>query len=840
MRWSSIVRLYPSRLRARIGQEAFAFLGIVAGVALLFAVQVSNSSLNSSITRLTAGLLGRAQLEVVGREANSLPEALVAAVERDPNVQSVAPLVEGAGALDGPNGERAVTVLASDKRVAQLGGSLVPSIAVAVLPRLNAVILPKAVADAVGARSGSRTAILIAGRRFDVPVAAVIGDTSAEALAQAPVVLAPLALGQALTGASDRVSRILVVARPGRVALARRSLSRLIRGRADVRGAGFDSRVFAQADEPNAQSTSLFSQVTALVGFLFALNGMLMMARGRRDFWAQLRTDGISVSTLARFLILDAVALAIAASSAGLLLGDQVSRHFLPPAPGYLSIGFPVGSARTVPFETVVLAVGAGLAATLLGSFASLALHASRGHDSRASGTARRVRVPITRFLLLVGVVGTAATVVLLFTAPSSGRVAIALLVASMLLCLPFAFSGALGVAGRIADATEGVATSIAGGALRASPARSTVLAGIAAVAVCASGAIEGARQDLQAGLDGAVRGVTDTTQLWISPSSPLNQLGVLPFDPSARHVVEAVPHVHDVDVFRGALLTVGMRRVWVFGPPTSSRVLVPPSQVVVGDAALANRRVRFGRWAAVSAAIAAERRIGVGDRFRLPSPRPRVFRVAAIITNLGWPPGAIILSANSFRDAWTSNSAGALQVRFDGTISAAEGRRLVAHALARGPWSGLTAETVAERERHQQQSARDGLARLRAIGRLVLIASALALAIAVGAMILQRRPALAMLRLNGISARRVYSALLIEATIIVNVGCATGAVVAVLGVRVLDAWLTALTGFPVVRSLGVPAIATSYLMVGAVALAIVALPGFLAAQVDVEAAFDD
>jgi putative ABC transport system permease protein len=834
MRWITIIRLYPGRLRDRIGQEAFAFLGIMSGVALLFAVQVSNSSLGSSIAQMTSGLVGRAQVQVIGREANGLPEDLVRRVEHLPGVEAAAPVVEASGAVEGARTRRAVTLLAADQRVARLGGTVLPAVALAAFPTLSAVILPERIAEAVGAHVDSRVTLRMAGRRLVVPVAAVVGEGAIGQLAQAPVVLAPLRFGQLLADTPSRIARIYVVARAGWTSRVKQTLARVVGDRGDVRPADFDTAVFAQADEPNTQSTALFSQVTAVVGFLFALNGMLMMARGRRMTWAQLRIDGVSVRSLMRLICLDAIVLGVVASLAGLFLGDQLSRHVFPPAPGDLSIGFPIGTARDVQPETILLAFGAGICATVVGSFAPLI---GRGGSWETQSATDRQRATSSR-LLLAGAVAWTCTAGVLLLAPAAGRLGMVLLVVSMMLCLPAVVGATIWLAQRGAESARSLTATIAVGALRAARGRAVVLAGIAAVAVCASGAIEGARGDLQAGLDSAVRGVSDTTQLWVSPSSPVNQLAVIPFRPEVAEQIATLPHVSRVDVFRGALLTIGLRRVWILGPPRSSPTPVPGNQIVSGDARTANRLVRSGGWAAVSQAVADELHVAIGDSFTLPTSRPRVVRVAAIITNLGWPPGAIVVSADTFRTSWGSDAAGALQVRFDAGTSALEGKAIVSNALAAGPWSGLTAETVAERERQQRRSSRDGLMRLGQIGRLVLVASALAMAIAVASMILQRRPALAKLRLDGISTRTVFISLLIEIGLLVLIGCAAGAVAGIVGVQILDGWLTTLTGFPVIRSAGGAAVATSFATVAFIAFTVAAVPGYVAARADSEAAF--
>ena len=63
MRPLGILYLYRVRLRARLVPEALAMVGIAVGVALLFASQVANTSLNGSVRQLTSGLVGQSRLD---------------------------------------------------------------------------------------------------------------------------------------------------------------------------------------------------------------------------------------------------------------------------------------------------------------------------------------------------------------------------------------------------------------------------------------------------------------------------------------------------------------------------------------------------------------------------------------------------------------------------------------------------------------------------------------------------------------------------------------------------------------------------------------------------------
>jgi putative ABC transport system permease protein len=841
MRWSGIGRLYGRRLRARLGQELFAFAGVAVGVALLFAVQVSNASLAHSIADLTRGFVGRAQLQLVARSANGLDERIAGVVARDPSVEAAAPVLQLPINLVGPAGERGLTLLAADARVAQLGGTALGGLGLASVPRLNAVALPAEIARAVGAHAGGRVRLQIAGRSVRARVAATLNATAGGTLAAAPVVLAPLPYGQRLAHASGRVSRLYVRARPGREAQVRQLLHGLAGDRLDVRPADFDERVFAQAAQPNDESSSLFSQVTALVGFMFALNAMLLMARDRRRLIAKLRLDGHSARTIRRLLTLDALVLGVVASAAGLLLGQLLSERVLPPAPGYLTIGFPIGTARTVDAGAVVSALLAGIGAALVGTFAPLVQRLRRpvADDGLEAEEGRNPLRHRPRWLAAAAA-ALAGALIVWFLSPRTATAGIVLLLAACVLCLPTALALVLALATRLARNARTPVPALAIGELRANGTRSITLAAVAAIAVFASGAIEGARRDLQAGLDTVTHAVSAIADVWISPASANNQLGVYTFPTAARAAVARVPHVRGVGVYRGELLTIGTRLMWVFAPAPASRELVPANQLLDGDAGTVQARVRSGAYASVSRAFATEHHLRVGSRYTIPAPTPQRVRVAAITTNIGWPPGAIVVGRRTFDAGWGPGQASALQVQLDAATAPERGRDLIARALAATPWSGFTIETAAERERHQRRASRDGLVRLQQISRLVLLTAALAMAIAIGAMILERRRGLATLKLRGLRRAQLRLALLLETALLLATGCATGAVFALAGTQLLDRWLTTLTGFPVVRSSGALAAGVSLAAVVAIALAITTAPIARAANVSVEAAFDD
>ena len=107
----------------------------------------------------------------------------------------------------------------------------------------------------------------------------------------------------------------------------RAALQALAAGRLNVEAIDYEERLFAKAAAASNQSTALFSAISALVGFLFAFNAMLLTVPQRRRLIVDLRRDGYTPRTVVAVLLLDAVVLGLVACVLGLALGEELSIH---------------------------------------------------------------------------------------------------------------------------------------------------------------------------------------------------------------------------------------------------------------------------------------------------------------------------------------------------------------------------------------------------------------------------------------------------------------------------------------------------------------------------------
>jgi putative ABC transport system permease protein len=827
------------RLRARALQELFAVLGIAAGVALLFASQIASQSLSSSVSQLNSGIVGHATLQLSARDAHGFPRALLASVRQIRGVRVAAPLVEVNANAIGPKGSASLQLVGADESLTQLGGALVRRAALTPFAGLGALVLPAPLAKRIGVTQfGQPLTLQTGGASSEAQLYAQLGPAQIGGLVNSPVAIAPLAYAEELAGLQGRISRILIAPAPGTQSSVRTAVERLAAGRLNVAGADYQPRLFAKAAAATNQSTALFAVISALVGFLFAFNAMLLTVPQRRRLIADLRRDGYTPGAVIALLLMDALLLGAVATALGLLLGDELSLHLFGSTPGYLASAFALGTQRVVSWQCWAIAIAGGMGAATVAVLSPLRDILSRDPLAAISSSERQADAPHARYAI-AGLLCLAVTLVILFSIPKLAVLGMVTLIGALLLLLPVPLYGALALVKRIAPAITSAIPHVAVMELRSGRARAVAIAATGALAVFGSVSIQGAHGDLLHGLEGAAHDENAFTDVWVAPAGTYNLLTTAPFpEREAGARIATLAGVRAVHIYRGGLLDYGERRVWVIAPPAEAEPLLPPSQIVQGNLAEATSRVREGGWVVLSQALAEEHHLHIGDSFTLPSPNPTSFRLAALSTNVGWAPGAIVMSAQEYERAWGSPDAAAYNVLLTPGFSQRRAAREIQQALGAG--TGLAAQPSEARAGQQRALSRQGLERLSQIATLILIAAVLAMAAAMGAMIWQRRPRLAKLKLEGFSPRELWGTILLESLILLGVGCATGALVGLLGQQLLDRALAHVINYPVVASLGLAPALASLGLVTAAAVAILALPGYLAARVPAALALQD
>jgi putative ABC transport system permease protein len=92
---SHFAQLSWPALRYQAGRQLLALLAIVLGVALGFAVHLLNSTALAEFSSAATSLQGQPDVVLHSDAAQGLPEALLATLAADPDVQLASPILEG-------------------------------------------------------------------------------------------------------------------------------------------------------------------------------------------------------------------------------------------------------------------------------------------------------------------------------------------------------------------------------------------------------------------------------------------------------------------------------------------------------------------------------------------------------------------------------------------------------------------------------------------------------------------------------------------------------------------------------------------------------------------------
>jgi putative ABC transport system permease protein len=796
----TLLLFYRRNLRVQPLRELMAILGVAAGVALLFAVQVAHQSVTGSFAEITSGVAGHATIEVSSRGPQGFAETVAEEVGAMPDVRAAAPIFEQPVVIVGPNGRRALRLLGATEQLASLGGSLSKQFARAgESAKRGALLLAEPTARAIGARPGRRVTVLLGARSERLTLAAVVASAKIGALADSPIAAAPLPIVQSLAGQQQRITRVLVEAQPGRERALRATLTRRFGMTLNVRPVSAEAQLLANAAGPEKQVTLLFSAISLVAGMILAYNALLLASDERRRFIANLIRTGTPESMIVASLAFDAFVMGVAGCVLGLIAGDVISLIAFRSVPGYIAAAFALGGQRVVGAQTVLIAVAGGMlaafVAALLPSLVALRAGATAEPERVRSAVllARRLRVlDWLRFACGATLVCFSIAISVLF--PATTVVALVGLATGLVVCLPTILRGALklGHAASRRSSDPSVPTSLA--ELRSTPARSVALLATGTIAVFLVVLISGSVADVQRAARTGAGDLLSSANLWVKPGGSENVYTTQPFaSEEIEHRLRHLGVVASVAPWRDSFLDLPTRRVWVVGVPVQTSAQIAPSQLVAGNLKEADEKLRRGGWVAVSQPIARERHLRVGDRITLPTPsgaaRPRI---AATIANYGWLPGAIVMNATEHARLWNSEAATELAVTLRPGGSLARGKAAVERIL---PNAALAVQSPDGRRSEVSAVLGSTLSRLSDTTLVVLIATVFSVIALMLSAIWQRREKLALMISEGWSFGQLARLIFLESGSVLLGGGLIGMAAGLIGQYLIDGWLQQSTG---------------------------------------------
>ncbi|MHB8242238.1 MAG: ABC transporter permease [Solirubrobacteraceae bacterium] len=844
MRPYALMYLYRRRLRVHGVQELLAGLGVASGVALVFATMIANGSVAASAREVVHAVAGPASLQLRSRDSAGLDQSLASRVKHIPGVAQAAPVLEQTATITGPHGRRmAINVAGTNLSFGLLNG-LAHTLPEAVFTP-GGIALSKTAARELDANTegASRVSLELRGADHRLKVASVLGQEAAGALSQARVAIMPLERLQRISGLHRRLTRILIKTHPGHQQAVRAALERLAGGRLAVTPADADVALLDQALKPSDQASGFFAAISALLGFLFAFNAMLLTVPERRQAIAELRLIGTKRLAIVEIVAFQALCLGVAASLVGLLAGYALSLGVFHQSSGYLAEAFTLGTNTVVGTTPLLLSLVGGILATFLASAVPLLdMRRRRAMDAVyfEDGSPGNTLSGRTKLRLGIGALSLLALASVLFALrPSLALIASGLLALATVLAVPLVFAAILQASLWLARHYQTLTVlQVALTSLKAATLRSLALAATGAVAIFGGIALGGSRDDLLRGIDGFSHSYASDADLWVANPEDNQATVTFAADDYERRIA-AISGVASVHAFQGSFLELGNRRTWVIARPPGASSSVLRTQMIHGSWQVASRRLGEGGWIAVSQQIAEQRHAKPGDVLVLPTPSGDArLRLAATTTNLAWSPGVIFMASADYRRLWRTDAPSALGVDLAAGANASAVRSAIVGVL--GPRSGLEVSSADTRELRVDKLTSEGLSRLGEISILLVIAAILAMAAALGSSVWQRRSTFAALRLSGVRAPRLRRILLTEAVLMLSAGCVAGAVAGIYGQVIIDGYLKDVTGFPVANlaASGRPFEILAVVIV--IVLLIAAVPGWSASRVSPTLALDE
>ena len=514
-----------------------------------------------------------------------------------------------------------------------------------------------------------------------------------------------------------RITRIFVRPRPGRESEVRAGLARLAAAaNVNLEPAAFDSTLFAVASLPESQSeATVLRHQRARRFHVRAQRDARSRCPPRRKLIEDIRPHGATRRINSPDHVCSTrLILGVLACVLGLVLGELLSVAVFHSTPGYLAFAFPVGNERIVTWQSVALAVGAGMAAAGVGVLWPLRdilvpRHRPQQPGSRNAGTRRP---PLAAADRRAGVPRGDDARPARSSAGRDRRERHADRRAACA-CCRLLFDGAVNLFERLQRPLNGAATASRGHGA-ADPADARALAGDRGDrprSPCSASSIQGAQANLERGLDASARGARlQRRQVWVTAGGRIQRVCDNAVQgPSTRARLSAPAGRRSVGVYRGSFLDWGDRRA--VGARATAQLRDSRSRPASSSAATSrspSARVREGGWAVLSQALASEHHLHVGQTFTLPSPQPARLRVAALSTNLGWPPGAIIMNSSDYARAWAA--ANRARTRSRPGRATSPGSRCVASSSA-----PLGPDRAHGRNRHANASNATSPSRLRA-----------------------------------------------------------------------------------------------------------------------------
>lgn len=374
-------------LKTRKGRTALTLLGIVLGVAVVLAIQITNQTTIDSLRQVFDRATGKANLVIVpsSQDGNDLGEELVADAEKVPGVRVVSPSIQvrtllakeasdwqiefSMGGIASGNMFSLYGIdpqLDSQVRVYQLVTGRLPD------EGKYEVVIPREYAEQKKLEPGNQLELLTPQGTARLKIVGLLSNEGVALLNNGVVGFAPINVVQDLFDRNGKYDEIALTVdqaisdNPRALENVKQVLAHKIGKKGDVVYPGGRGQVVSQMLATYQLGLSFFSFIAIFVGAFLIYNTFSMTVAERTREIGMLRALGMSRIQVLRLVISEALLLSLLGSMTGIvagvllarglirLLGNVVTTH-----PGMLN----------VTWQALLSSLGVGVLVTLISAF---------------------------------------------------------------------------------------------------------------------------------------------------------------------------------------------------------------------------------------------------------------------------------------------------------------------------------------------------------------------------------------------------------------------------------------------------------------------------------------
>ncbi|WP_455207323.1 ABC transporter permease [Kaarinaea lacus] len=325
--WKATVRHYMKHP----WQILLSTVGITLGVAVVVAIDLTNSSAKKAFDLSAGALTGKATHQIIG-SSNGVPEELYLELRKNDGVSAIAPIVEGYGKFQGKNGKQEDTAvfqiigveLFAERQFRNHLDNTINRIDIArFLGEPRTMIMGRSVAQRLGVKLNEQVTFLVSGAEVPFTLVGLINDKEElDALALASILFVDIATAQEVLGNQGYLSRIDVILpddSAGKRVLQELKVS--LPSNVDIISSNARNYALSQMTKAFETNLTALSLLALIVGMFLIYNTMTFAVVLRRQIIGSLRALGVTRREIFQMIFAESIFIGLWSTWLGIFFG---------------------------------------------------------------------------------------------------------------------------------------------------------------------------------------------------------------------------------------------------------------------------------------------------------------------------------------------------------------------------------------------------------------------------------------------------------------------------------------------------------------------------------------